>query len=79
VEPGDAVFVDGRRIPTATLTNLTASLNCAEAIADRRMQVNLGTSLPDGAHLLQVQNLGGLGLLSNEMPFCVGDTLAVCN
>jgi hypothetical protein len=78
VAAGDAVFVDGARVPTASLGVLGAPTTCSEAIADARVQVTLGTTLANGAHLLQVQNQGGLGLLSNEMPFCVG-TAAQCN
>jgi DNA-binding beta-propeller fold protein YncE len=70
VAPGDAVFVDGQRVAGATLTVLGAPTTCNETIADARIQVALG-ALASGAHLLQVQNQGGLGLLSNEMPFCV--------
>jgi hypothetical protein len=80
VVAGDAVFVDGRRRSGATLTVLGPPTTCNETIADARVQVNVGTSpaLTNGAHLLQVQNLAGVGLLSNEMPFCVG-TAAQCN
>ena len=62
----------------ATLSVLGAPTTCNETLADARVQVVLGTTLANGAHLLQIQNQGGLGLLSNEMPFCVG-TAAQCN
>jgi DNA-binding beta-propeller fold protein YncE len=78
VAAGDAVFVDGARLPTATLTVLGTTTTCNETIATHRVQVALGTTPATGAHLLQIQNQAGLGLISNEMPFCIG-TAAQCN
>jgi YVTN family beta-propeller protein len=76
----DRVFVDGALASAATLAiDAGDPVDCATStgqIATDTLQVNLNTTPSNGMHLLQVQKLNGM--LSNEMPFCVG-TAGECN
>ena len=73
----DPVFVDGQPVPTATI-GVAAGASCATntGLATHTLSIALNTTPANGMHLLQVQS--GTGLLSNEVPFCVGST-AGCN
>jgi hypothetical protein len=73
----DRLFLDGQPLASATL-GVTPGASCASntGLATHTLAVTLGTTPANGMHLLQVQS--GNGLLSNELPFCVG-TAANCN
>jgi YVTN family beta-propeller protein len=73
----DRVFVDGQPVSTATI-GVTPGASCSTntGLATDTLSITLGTTPADGMHLLQVQ--AGTGLLSNEVPFCVG-AVGTCN
>jgi YVTN family beta-propeller protein len=68
IEAGVVILVDGDVSPGATI-------DCAQGSGfptcnNDRFEITLASVPPNGAHVLQVQN--PQGLLSNELPFCVG-------
>jgi YVTN family beta-propeller protein len=67
----DRVFVDGQPDAGATI-GVTPGASCSTntGLATDTLLVTLGSAPATGMHLLQVQS--GTGLLSNELPFCVG-------
>jgi hypothetical protein len=73
VDAGDAVFVDGQLVNGATITVQGGSPGCNE-ILNQVITVDIGGGWANGMHLLQVQSVsaGVGGLLSPEMPFCIG-------
>jgi YVTN family beta-propeller protein len=75
VDADDAVFVDGQLVSGATITLQGGSPSCNE-ILDQVITVDIGGGWANGMHLLQIQSrtpAGIGGLLSPEMPFCIGN------
>jgi YVTN family beta-propeller protein len=82
VDADDLLVVDGVPVPSGSITLMGGSPGCTTAVTDQRIDVDFSShSLSNGLHLLQVQNVsvaGIGGLLSPEIPFCIG-TADQCN